>query len=155
MFKGCTGTCTSRTEDRCALVPDGSVLKAGRKRKAWKPQKGMPRLRERATALGGENAGVHSSRELSSALWGFAFEGPARGGLGEAHERKASRVDAASSVGENPREEEAQEGIGRWGGTLNRCCWRHGSTAGAKPWRREIGLWNVRFDSRVPRQCLS
>jgi hypothetical protein len=116
------------------------VLKEGRCRKAWKPQKGMSRLRERDTAPEGEDAGARPNRDSSSTLEGLSQRGDGRR---NGEKRRSGRQLAwllPRVSGEDPRGDGSSRGDRPLGGALNKHRWRYGSTAGARPWRRRKGL---------------
>jgi hypothetical protein len=74
----------------------------------------MSRLRERGTKPGGEDAGVHLSlRIVIRSLRALPLKGR-REAVQEKHMSGGHQTWMLPQVLENPREEEAQEGIGRW-----------------------------------------
>lgn len=90
------------------------MLKEGRCRKAWKPPKGMSRLRKRGTAPEGKDAGAQPNRDLSLTLEGLSQEG---GGRRNGKKRRSGRQHAwllPQVKGKTLEGTEAQEGIDRW-----------------------------------------
>jgi hypothetical protein len=89
-------------------VPGESLPELGRRRKAWKPQKGMFRLRERNAAPGGRNAGAHPGGD-SHGPEGLA---PRAFGRPKGPKRRSGDVtrDVAPGVGQDPRGDKSSGG---------------------------------------------